>query len=276
MYISDFHFAKYAMPIVPKPSVKTIMLPPSADPSAMLKDLESTAITTNTVSGRLDRNPRITPPVIPCPSAGSSFSTPIDVSSAETANTKTAAIISIKNENIEIQPVIAGKGIYIRHGYIVRKIMAKSWHMAAFFLVAIIMAYIAIILPGYNAKSSAPISTTTIKQQNPIISAPPQPAQNSTKIRITVYENDFSIFPKIINVTSGSNVYLDVVNRGVVDNTFNISGNGFAYSIKHALLPGQNSTLEFTAPAPGNYSIFSSIPGRKELGMNATLYVSQS
>lgn len=141
-------------------------------------------------------------------------------------------------------------------------------------LVAIALIYM-YMTPGamptqHRSGSQQPPSNT----QQGIELAPsntiPPAARNVT---IMVYERDFSISPSVINVTQGENVTMVIDDQGTIDYGLNISGTNTMIGLGKAILPGNSLTFRFTAPAVGNYTVYSPIPGQKALGMKAYLLV---
>lgn len=95
---------------------------------------------------------------------------------------------------------------------------------------------------------------------------------------IFIYERDMNgtrpdhtITPSNITVAYGSNVTLFITNNGIVPHGLEIIGPGFNVSLPEMILPGESATLNFTAPPPGNYTIFSQRSGDMALGMHANM-----
>lgn len=79
---------------------------------------------------------------------------------------------------------------------------------------------------------------------------------------ITVIGTNFAFNPSVITVKSGERVKINFKNETNMIHNFTIDGLGSG-----------SSGIEFTAPAPGTYVFYCSIPGHKAAGMAGSLIV---
>lgn len=87
---------------------------------------------------------------------------------------------------------------------------------------------------------------------------------------ISVSGKEFSFSPSTITVNSGQSVKVTFQNAGSIAHNFNIEE---LRTGTRTISPGQTDVLEFTAPAPGTYTVFCSISGHREAGMVGSLIV---
>jgi len=80
---------------------------------------------------------------------------------------------------------------------------------------------------------------------------------------------DFGIRPLEIRVKAGQPVNLALVNRGRILHDLTIPALGFQAVVQ----PGQRTAAALTAPAPGTYELYCSVPGHREAGMTGRLVV---
>ncbi|HUF39006.1 MAG TPA: cupredoxin domain-containing protein [Anaerolineales bacterium] len=106
---------------------------------------------------------------------------------------------------------------------------------------------------------------------------------------IHVSMRDFSFTPDRFTVRAGTTVTLTIRNLGALDHNFHIMDLGYfvegpwsgtdetgVYQSHSDLPGGEVSTTSFIAPnTPGEYQILCSIPSHLELGMQATLTVTE-
>ena len=72
-----------------------------------------------------------------------------------------------------------------------------------------------------------------------------------------------------LRVQAGQEITLQLENYDMYPHSFDIDELGL-----HVEMPANNQvTTQFTAPKPGTYTIYCSVPGHKEAGMIATLIV---
>lgn len=104
--------------------------------------------------------------------------------------------------------------------------------------------------------------------------------------RLTVELNDFSITPTQLSVPAGSEIQINVANKGTVEHNFYIMQYGVDVGdmfdeedIANAywdvdVQPDVSVDLSFTAPdQPGTYQIVCGMPGHLQAGMVGTLEV---
>ena len=106
---------------------------------------------------------------------------------------------------------------------------------------------------------------------------------------VSVNMREFSFTPDHFTVPAGADVTLTLRNLGALDHNFHIMELGYVIEgswdesdeagsfLSHFNLPGgEVSTTSFIAPnTPGEYQILCSIPSHFELGMEATLTVTE-
>jgi nitrite reductase (NO-forming) len=80
---------------------------------------------------------------------------------------------------------------------------------------------------------------------------------------------DFGIRPLEIRVKAGQPVNLALANRGRILHDLTIPALGFQSVVQ----PGQRTAVALTAPAPGTYELYCSVPGHREAGMTGRLVV---
>ncbi len=88
-------------------------------------------------------------------------------------------------------------------------------------------------------------------------------------VPLNITETEWAITPSVLTITHGQNIVLHVWNKGTVGHNLQITSVGSTPEIA----PGGEYTLNFTAPAPGNYSMIDSDPGYVGYGMSGTLLV---
>ena len=106
---------------------------------------------------------------------------------------------------------------------------------------------------------------------------------------VSISMREFSFTPDHITVPAGTDVTITLRNLGALEHNFHIMELGYVIEgswdesdearsyLSHFNLPGgEVSTTSFIAPnAPGDYQILCSIPSHFELGMEATLTVTE-
>lgn len=97
------------------------------------------------------------------------------------------------------------------------------------------------------------------------VGAAPSPSPGAREVRVTVDEYAFS--PSRIELRAGETVNLVLVNAGAVPHDLTIPALGFSL----AVVPGSSAEAALTAPTPGTYPFFCSVPGHRQLGMVGTL-----
>ncbi len=152
----------------------------------------------------------------------------------------------------------------------------KSWRM--FFIYVIVVLVIiglsALLIFHSPTKLTATtlqttsltttIFTTAINQNN-------VSQVKSQKVDVfNITEIEYSITPNTIFVHTGDRVILNVFNNGNEGEDFFIEG---IYENLPVMNPGNNGTLVFNAPSPGNYTYFSGVQNHRELGMEGTMVV---
>lgn len=97
--------------------------------------------------------------------------------------------------------------------------------------------------------------------------AAPSPTPGAREIRITL--DEFSFSPDVVEVRAGETVNLVLVNAGALPHDLTIPALGFSL----AVAPGATAAAALTAPTPGSYPFFCSVPGHRPAGMVGTLVV---
>lgn len=179
--------------------------------------------------------------------------------------------------------IVAGIAIVLIVGYVVYTVFLS--HMP---------------LPSHVI-TSPQSNTNTVT--NSIISGNTISAKSANIIKI--YERDyegsqvnFSIIPRNVIIIRGTNISFYIMNQGQIPHGLNITGpvnsngillnttmvnaNGIIVNtsivivnigLGNIILPGANVFFNFTAPAIGNYTIFSPVAGQEALGLKANLKV---
>jgi nitrite reductase (NO-forming) len=98
--------------------------------------------------------------------------------------------------------------------------------------------------------------------------AAPSPSPGAREVRVRMDEYAFS--PSRIELRAGETVNLVLANEGALPHDLTIPALGFALGAA----PGATAEAALTAPAPGTYPFFCSVPGHRQLGMVGTLVVS--
>ena len=73
----------------------------------------------------------------------------------------------------------------------------------------------------------------------------------------------------------GAQAYINVTNSGTKPHTFTINntdGSGYLVDTGY-MAPGESMTINFTIPAPGNYTFYSRVPGDIKAGLSGQLVV---
>ena len=129
-----------------------------------------------------------------------------------------------------------------------------------------------ILNASHNTSSITNISTNnTSNTSNAML--------NTTVMQPYVFNvtlNEYSITPSTITVPSGAEVRIVAENKGVTSHTFTISNftGGQGYFVDTGFInSGLSKEVNFTAPAPGNYTYFCRVPGHEGLGMQGALIV---
>lgn len=87
---------------------------------------------------------------------------------------------------------------------------------------------------------------------------------------VAVIGTEMSFSPATITVRAGQQVKITFQNQGKVIHNLVIEGLGVS---TRTIRPGQTDIIEFTAPAPGTYTFFCSVPGHRAAGMLGHLIV---
>lgn len=85
---------------------------------------------------------------------------------------------------------------------------------------------------------------------------------------ISVIGDEFSFAPSSISVKAGEKVKINFKNEGNFPHNIAIEELALASSVIGA---GETTALEFTAPAAGTYTVYCSVAGHKEAGMEGDL-----
>jgi plastocyanin len=97
--------------------------------------------------------------------------------------------------------------------------------------------------------------------------AAPSPSPGAREVRVTMDEYAFS--PSRIELRAGETVNVVLVNEGALPHDLTIPALGFSLGAA----PGATAEAALTAPAPGTYPFFCSVPGHRQLGMVGVLVV---
>lgn len=97
--------------------------------------------------------------------------------------------------------------------------------------------------------------------------AAPSPSPGAREIRVTM--DEFSFSPGVLEVRAGETVNLVLVNEGALPHDLTIPALGFSLGAA----PGATAEAALTAPTPGSYPFFCSVPGHRPAGMVGTLVV---
>ena len=95
----------------------------------------------------------------------------------------------------------------------------------------------------------------------------PAPVPGAREVRIVA--KDLSFSPSQVPVSAGGTVNLVLANQGDVLHDLTIPAVGFRLEAP----AGATATGALTAPRPGSYELFCSVPGHREAGMSGTLVV---
>ncbi|MDE1810478.1 MAG: cupredoxin domain-containing protein [Candidatus Micrarchaeota archaeon] len=121
-----------------------------------------------------------------------------------------------------------------------------------------------------NPTTTVPANSTNTNMSN---ETTPAAGSASFNVELSNPQGQFVITPKVIMVSPGENVTLNVTNDGTM--THNLMIPGLNVASPAAMSPGQNAVLKFTVPmsATGNYTYYCSVDSHRELGMVGTLVV---
>ena len=97
----------------------------------------------------------------------------------------------------------------------------------------------------------------------PVAEMPINTPSSSEIKEITVIGKNFSFVPSVITVKSGDKVKINFQNEAGIPHNLTIEGLGIK----------TETFSEFTAPAPGTYTFYCSVPGHREAGMKGQLIV---
>ena len=130
-------------------------------------------------------------------------------------------------------------------------------------------------LPAEPAQPAAQSPTSSVIPQapppTPVPTPPPPVVVQTPSVReITVVGDEFLFNPKNMSIKAGERVRLTFKNEGRVIHNWIIEGQGIG---TQTIAGGATTTIEFTAPASGQYTVFCSVPGHRERGMMGTLAV---
>jgi plastocyanin len=95
----------------------------------------------------------------------------------------------------------------------------------------------------------------------------PSPSPGAREVRFTMDEYAFA--PPRIELRAGETVNVVLVNEGALPHDLTIPALGFSLGAA----PGTTAEAALTAPAPGTYPFFCSVPGHRRLGMVGVLVV---
>lgn len=96
------------------------------------------------------------------------------------------------------------------------------------------------------------------------------PLEQAEVREIAVSGKEFSFDPASITLSEGEKVRVVFTNVGQAPHDFTIEGLGVKTEV---IGSGKTDSVEFTAPASGNYTFFCSVPGHREAGMEGNLIV---
>lgn len=130
--------------------------------------------------------------------------------------------------------------------------------------VLVIGGYFVFVRPGTSLPSETQL-------QPPGETAVPS-EEIPTARKITVTGTEFKFEPSEIKAAPGERLRIIFVNAGSAPHNLTIEGLEVA---TNTVGPGQQSGVEFTVPAEGEYplTVFCSVPGHRERGMVGTLVV---
>jgi uncharacterized cupredoxin-like copper-binding protein len=113
----------------------------------------------------------------------------------------------------------------------------------------------------------------------PEITFPPQveePSQEEEVVvekevrQVDVSGTEFRFTPSSITLKEGERVRVVFTNIGSAPHDFTIEGLGIKTKV---IGSGQTDSIEFVAPASGNYTFFCSVPGHRQAGMEGNIKV---
>ena len=139
--------------------------------------------------------------------------------------------------------------------------------------IIILIIIAALIIGGYfiltRQEGSLPFLGNELRQEG----APAASEQGFVAARqIMVTGADFKFEPSEITARPGERLRIIFVNAGMAPHNLAIEGLDVT---TQTIGPGQQSAVEFTVPAEGEYpmTVFCSVPGHREQGMVGTLIV---
>lgn len=97
--------------------------------------------------------------------------------------------------------------------------------------------------------------------------AAPSPSPGAREIRVTA--TDFAFSPDRIELRVGETVNLVLVDEGSLPHDLTIPALGLSLAVE----PGETASAALTAPRPGTFRFFCSVPGYRAAGMVGTLVV---
>ena len=106
---------------------------------------------------------------------------------------------------------------------------------------------------------------------NPSYNNPSGSNDNTPAARtLDIAATEFRFAPDKITVRSGERVRINFKNSGTTSHNLILDGLNAATQV---IAPGKTTTLDFTAPAAGDYNFYCSVNGHKDKGMRGTLTV---
>jgi len=114
----------------------------------------------------------------------------------------------------------------------------------------------------------APLPELIIPTPEPVSQEPEQGEEQIREIQVSGTE--FSFSPNSITFAKGEMVQITFTNAGSAPHDFTLEGLGIKTRV---IGPGQTDSVEFTAPAAGNYTFFCSVAGHRQAGMEGIMEV---
>lgn len=152
--------------------------------------------------------------------------------------------------------------------------MNKTISIIVITLVVIVGGYF-LLREGYQTPQESGTQTPSLGVPAPGFESVPEtvasPNGEGLKTKeIVVTATEFSFSPQTMALKAGEPVLINFKNNGKVIHNWIIERQGIG---TQTIAGGASDTIEFTAPAAGNYTYFCSVPGHRERGMVGTLKV---
>ena len=137
-----------------------------------------------------------------------------------------------------------------------------------------IVVVLAVLVVGYfiltGLQRPTPVPEITIPETE-VMPASEEVAAEQEQIReIAVSGTEFSFNPGSITLTEGERVRVVFTNAGRASHDFTLEGLGIKTKV---IGPGQTDSVEFVAPASGDYTFFCSVAGHRQAGMEGNMEV---